>query len=149
MSIHPPVAAAPNTVEPATTTTPRRILRFTRHFLVMLAAMYLGMLALGPVYVWAARSAGYTDPWTQLPALSAMVMAFTMTVPMAAWMRWHGHGWRPVGEMTAAMFVPAGLAAVMYLAGAASAEAVMGIGHMAMIPAMLAVMLYRYREYAT
>ena len=152
MSVHAP-ATAPieNTTEPvtvATATPSRRVLRFARHFLVMLAAMYLGMLALNPVYDWAAGAAGYADPWTQLPVLSAMVMAVNMTVPMAVWMRWHGHGWRPVGEMAAAMFVPAGLAALLYLAGAASAQAVMGIGHIAMVPAMLAVMLYRYRQYA-
>ncbi len=127
---------------------PRHVLRFIGHFLVMLAAMYLGMLTLNPIYDWIAGRAGYPDPWTQLPVLSSMVMAGNMTVPMVAWMRYHRHGWRPVAEMAAAMFVPAGLAAALYVAGAASAEAVMGIGHVGMIPAMLGVMLFRYREYS-
>ncbi len=148
----PPASTAPigNNIETAVVgaAASPRVMRFLRHFLVMLVAMYGGMLALNPVYDWAAGRTGYADPWTQLPVLSAMVMAFNMTVPMAIWMRWHRHGWRPVGEMAGAMFAPAVLSALLYLAGAVSAEAVMGIGHIGMFLAMLGAMLYRYRAYA-
>jgi hypothetical protein len=35
-------------------------------------------------------------------------MAFSMTVPMAGWMLFRGHGWRNSAEMSAAMLLPAG-----------------------------------------
>ena len=33
-------------------------------------------------------------------------MAFTMTVPMVAWMRYRGHSWQPTLEMAASMVIP-------------------------------------------
>ncbi len=130
--------------EPST----RHWLRFLRHFTIMIVAMYVGMLTLTPVYAWISGRLGYPQPEIQLPVLSAIVMAVTMTAPMIGWMRYHRHGWRSVLEMAAAMVIPAVLAAALHLVGAVSAETVMSIGHLGMIPAMLAVMLYRYRQYA-
>jgi hypothetical protein len=49
--------------------------------------------------------------------------------------------------MAAAMAAPSLAAVGLYLAGAISAHSVAGIGHAAMIPAMLAAMLYRRRDY--
>ena len=132
-----------------TSPTTHRWLRFLRHFAVMIVAMYVGMLALNPVYTWISGRLGYQRPEIQLPVISSIIMAINMTVPMILWMRYHRHGWRSVLEMAAAMFIPAVLAAALHLAGAVSAETVMSIGHLGMIPAMLAVMFYRYREYAT
>jgi sorbitol-specific phosphotransferase system component IIC len=57
----------------------------------MVAAMYVGMLALDPVYSATAGGLGYENPWTQLPVMSSFVMAFNMTLPMALWMRHHHH----------------------------------------------------------
>lgn len=128
--------------------TTHRRLRFLRHFAVMIVAMYVGMLALNPVYTWISGRLGYQQPEIQLPVLSSIIMALNMTVPMVLWMRYHRHSWRSVLEMAVAMFLPAVLAAVLHLAGVVSAGTVMSIGHLGMIPAMLAVMLYRYREYA-
>jgi hypothetical protein len=51
--------------------------------------------------------------------------------------------------MAAAMFLPAIAAAGLYVAGAVSAGSVMSISHVAMIPAMLVAMLYRYPDYTT
>ncbi len=105
----------------------RHWLRFLRHFAIMIVAMYVGMLALTPVYTWISGRLGYPQPEIQLPVLSAIVMAATMTAPMIGWMRYHGHGWRSVLEMAAAMFIPALLAAVLYLVGAATAQTVTNI----------------------
>ena len=137
--------AASNT---ATTSRGRRWLRFTRHFLVMVAAMYVGMLTLYPAYDFLAGRLGHADPFSELPVLSGLVMAFAMTAPMVALMAYSRHGWRPVTEMAAAMVVPTLGATVLYLAGTIPAGAVMSVGHLTMIPAMLAVMLLRFDHYA-
>jgi hypothetical protein len=83
------------------------------------------------------------------PALVFLGMAFTMTVPMVAWMRYRGHGWRPCWEMAASMFVPT--FGVIALLGASIVEgfgALMTIEHVAMLPSMLVAMLLRPEEYA-
>lgn len=126
----------------------RRWGRFVRHFVVMLTAMYAGMLILYPVYVFVAGRLGHPDPTPALPVPSAGAMALAMTLPMAAWMRYHRHAWRPVAEMGAAMVVPTLVATLLHLAGTIPGQAVMGVAHVAMIPAMLAVMLLRFDEYA-
>jgi len=144
-----PTAAASHT---ATTSAPasrgRRWLRFTRHFLVMLAAMYVGMLTLYPAYGFVAGRLGYADPTSQLPFLSGLVMAFAMIAPMVALMAYHRHGWRPIIEMTAAMVIPTFGATLLHLAEIIPGGAVMSIGHLTMIPAMLSVMLLRFDHYA-
>jgi hypothetical protein len=76
------------------------------------------------------------------------VMAFAMTVPMVAWMRYRGHGWTPAAEMSAAMFVPSFAAIGLLWAGSVTdGHALLMIQHVAMFPAMLAVMLLRLDEY--
>jgi hypothetical protein len=75
-------------------------------------------------------------------------MAFTMTVPMVAWMRYRGHSWARGWEMAAAMFAPSVAAIVLLWAGAVEdSDALLMIQHIAMLPAMLAVMLLRVGEY--
>ena len=140
---------APTTTTKPPTTLRRRWLRFTKHFLLMLAAMYLGMLTLYPAYSFLAGRAGYNDPTSDLPILSALVMAFAMTAPMTALMLHHRHGWRPITEMAAAMVVPTLAATLLQVAEAIPAGAVMSVGHLTMIPAMLAVMLLRFDHYAS
>jgi hypothetical protein len=140
------------TASTATTSEPtsrgRRWLRFARHFLVMLVAMYVGMLTLYPAYGFLTGRLGYPDPTSELPVLSGLVMAFAMTVPMVALMAYHRHGWRPVVEMAAAMVIPTLGATLLQLAGIIPAAAVMSVGHLTMIPAMFAVMLLRFDHYA-
>ncbi|MEV4165925.1 hypothetical protein [Nonomuraea dietziae] len=121
-------------------------LRFAWHFGEMLVAMILGMVLLGPV--WDALTS-----WLGLAALFArtdvavMVMAADMTVAMTIWMRYRGHSWAPVAEMGAAMFVPFLLLLPPHWLGALSGEVVMIAGHVLMLPAMLAAMLWRRDEY--
>ena len=81
------------------------------------------------------------------PSATLIVVAISMTVPMVAWMRHRGHGWRSCGEMAAAMVIPAipFLCLVWFnitespLCGAYCAVSV---------AAMLALMLYRRSEYS-
>jgi hypothetical protein len=117
--------------------------RFLRHFLEMTAAMVAGMLLLSPV--WSAATAGLA--LFDRPDVDALVMATNMTIGMTVWMRHRGHGWAPVAEMGAAMFVPFPLLAGPYWAGMLSADGLMMGGHLLMAPAMVAAMLLRREEY--
>jgi len=127
-----------------------RAIHFVRHYLEMVAAMFVGMFALGVPLAGALALVGVdVSAWdTDAPALLLLGMAFTMAVPMAAWMRYRGHDWAPVREMTAAMFVPSLAAIALLWAGTTDdGGALMMIQHVGMFPAMLAVMLLRLDEY--
>ena len=75
-------------------------------------------------------------------------MAFSMTVPMVAWMRYRGHGWAPAADMTAAMFLPSFAAIALLWTGLVeNTDTLMLIQHVVMFPAMLVAMLLRLDEY--
>jgi hypothetical protein len=123
---------------------------FVRHYVEMVVAMFLGMAVLGVPAGWALSAMG--SSWSALnddaPALMFLGMATTMTVPMVAWMRYRGHGWRANTEMSASMFVPT--FAVIGLLGAGVLTDIgilLIIEHVAMLLAMLAAMLLRPEEY--
>ena len=114
--------------------------RFVMHYVEMLLAMFAGMLVL-----WMPLVALGRPDATELELLG---MAFTMTVPMVAWMRYRGHGWAPAAEMTAAMFLPTFAAIGLLWAGLVEdGHTPMMIQHVAMFPAMLVAMLLRRSEY--
>ena len=114
--------------------------RFVMHYVEMLLAMFAGMLVL-----WMPLAALGRPEATEIELLG---MAFTMTVPMVAWMRYRGHGWAPAAEMTAAMFIPTFAAIGLLWAGLVEdGHAPMMIQHVAMFPAMLVAMLLRRSEY--
>src|SRR5690349_1974172 len=81
---------------------------FIRHYVEMVVAMLLGMAILGIPAGWALEAMGSSmdELHVDAPALMLLGMATTMTVPMVAWMRYRGHGWRPNAEMAASMFIP-------------------------------------------
>jgi hypothetical protein len=120
---------------------------FIRHYAEMVAAMFAGMIVLGLPGEAALVAAGSStsELRASAPALVLLGMAVTMTVPMVAWMRYRGHGWRPSMEMAASMFLPT--FAAIALLGAVSFETAMGLEHVAMFPSMLAAMLLRVDEY--
>lgn len=111
--------------------------RFWIHFAQMLVAMLAGMVLLGMLWPHFASVEGMS-----------LVMATNMTIGMTAWMAWRRHGWRPIGEMALAMYVPFVVLFPPHWAGLLSADAVLGLGHVLMLPAMLAAMLLRPAEYA-
>jgi hypothetical protein len=74
-------------------------------------------------------------------------MAIDMSIGMAAWMRYRGHGWAGTLEMCAAMFVPIVLLPLVW-AGLMGAMAFMMTAHVVMPIAMLVVLLRRRHEYA-
>jgi hypothetical protein len=124
---------------------------FVRHYAEMVGAMFLGMLVLGVPGEAALRAIGSSS--SQLsddaPALALLGMAVIMTVPMVAWMRHRGHGWRPNAEMAASMFLPT-FAIMALMAGGVISDfmTLMGLEHVVMLPSMLVAMLLRRAEYS-
>jgi hypothetical protein len=128
----------------------RSTLRFARHYLEMVIAMFAGMIVLGlPVEVLL-RAVGTSANALEDSAPAAMMaeMAIIMTIPMIAWMRHHGHAWRPCNEMAASMVLPTIAAMVLMWTGAIGFGTAMVLEHAIMLPAMLAAMLLRFDEYA-
>jgi hypothetical protein len=130
--------------------TKTKTLNFIRHYVEMVIAMVLGMLVLGGAGAALLGAIGIdVGNWQDdAPELLLLAMAFTMTAPMVAWMRYRGHGWAPAYEMAGAMFAPTFAAIALLWAGAlADTHAALMIQHIAMFPAMLVVMLPRLGEY--
>ena len=114
-----------------------------RHYVEMVVAMLAGMLVLGGL-----RAAiGLTTPFEDHPGTAYLLMAVDMSIGMAVWMRYRGHGWASTLEMCAAMFVPLALVPLVW-AGTMGAMTFMGVAHVVMLVAMLAVLLRRRHEYA-
>jgi hypothetical protein len=122
---------------------------FIRHYIEMVVAMFLGMVVLGAPAGWALGAAG--SSWSELntdaPALMLLGMAVTMTVPMVAWMRYRGHGWRANTEMAASMVLPTLAAIGVLAAGLVSIDTLLVGEHIVMLLGMLAAMLLRPDEY--
>ncbi len=130
--------------------TTHKTLHFIRHYVEMLIAMALGMFVLGGAFAVLLGAVGIdVGDWREdAPELLLLGMAFTMSAPMVAWMRYRGHGWAPASEMTASMVVPSVAAIALLWAGAVEdTHALLMIQHVAMFPAMLAAMLLRVGEY--
>jgi hypothetical protein len=124
---------------------------FFKHYLEMVIAMFAGMFLLGAPLALLLGAAGVDVGALQedAPELALLGMAFTMTVPMVAWMRYRGHGWAPSWEMAASMFVPTFAAIALYRGGVISdSHGLMMLQHVAMFPAMLVAMLLRRGEYS-
>lgn len=131
-------------------TTHRSAWRFTRHYLEMVVAMFAGMLVLGVPLEGVLRLFGTSSGEIErsAPAVMLLEMAIIMTVPMVAWMRHHGHAWRPCHEMAASMFLPTLAAMLLLWTGAVGFTMAMALEHTIMLPAMLVAMLLRVDEYA-
>ena len=115
---------------------------FIRHYFEMLIAMFVGMGVLAGVPAAAGLELDAVEP-------ALLWMAFTMSVPMVAWMRYRGHGWAPSWEMTASMFIPSFAAIALLWTGVAEEHGtLMAIQHAGMLPAMLVAMLLRRDEYS-
>jgi hypothetical protein len=114
------------------------LVRFVGHYLEMVVAMVVGMVALAPLW---------PEAWLSRGDLHAVAMAVDMTAAMAAWMLVRRHTWPRIVEMSAAMVVPFAVLLVPYWLGALSAGALMIAAHVVMFPLMLAAMIWRRADY--
>ena len=84
----------------------RHLPTFWRHFLEMLAAMAVGMIATGAIFLSAVGLKTWDQVTLQYPTQALLAMAAGMTIPMVAWMLFRGMGRRNSAEMAAAMVLP-------------------------------------------
>jgi hypothetical protein len=123
---------------------------FARHYVEMVIVMFAGMAVLGLPAGWAMTAMGTSWDELQSDAPAAMfgLMAMTMIVPMVAWMRFRGHGWRANGEMSLSMVLPTlGAIALLSADVAEDVGALLVAEHGVMLLAMLGAMLLRPSEY--
>jgi hypothetical protein len=120
---------------------------FWRHFLEMFAAMWVGMVAGVAVYLAVTGFPSYRQALLHQPVEALLVMAVSMTLPMAGWMLFRGHGWRNTAEMSGAMLVPA--VPFVFLAGLHVTRGVSSCVYMMLsVLAMLGLMFYRRDVYS-
>jgi hypothetical protein len=84
----------------------RHLSPFWRHFLEMLAAMAVGMLATGAIFVSVTGLKTWDEVTVQYPNQVLLAMAAGMSIPMVVWMLVRGMGRRSAAEMAAAMVLP-------------------------------------------
>jgi hypothetical protein len=134
-------------VTPAEKEGKQRISPFWRHFLQMLAAMVVGMIATGAIFIAIVGLKTWDEVTIQYPTQSLVAMAAGMTVPMAAWMVYRGMGWRNASEMAAVMVVPViPFLCLVWFDVTQSAQC--GAYCALTVVAMLALMGYRRSEYS-
>jgi flagellar biosynthetic protein FliP len=123
----------------------RRVVHFLRHLGEMTLVMLLGMAAL----YWPFEQAFAAVPGGILKEehVELLAMALSMAAPMAAWMRYRGHGWPATAEMSAAMILPAIALLATARLDLISGDAASSLQHALMLPSMVAAMLWRRREY--
>ena len=121
-------------------------LPFIRHYFEMVLAMAIGMVALHPLAMFAFQAAGAAQLLDNTEVMT-LVMATDMAIAMGAWMAYRRHGWRDIAEMSAAMYLPFIIFFPAALTGLMTGGAMMVGGHVLMLAAMLAVMLWRRDHY--
>jgi len=72
---------------------------FVWHFMQMCMACCIGGVTLSVLFFGGAALIGYPNLVQRFPELSTLVVAFNVSLPMAAWMHFRGHEWRPTLEM--------------------------------------------------
>ena len=117
-----------------------------RHYVEMLITMVIGMMALHPVWHFGLEAIGASQVMNHATVM-ALVMATDMSLGMGAWMRYRGHSCGSIAEMSAVMYLPFAVFLPAVWAGAMSGAAMLGAGHIVMLPTMLGLMLWRRDEY--
>jgi hypothetical protein len=126
----------------------RPIGRFALHVAEMCLVMCGGGIILSVAFFEGAVALGYDDLPTTAPALSVLVIAINLSVPMAVWMRYRGMGWRPTLEMTIPTKATGLLLIAAYWLDLLAADRLIEIETGLACPVMLAVMLLRFPLYS-
>jgi hypothetical protein len=124
--------------------------RFVMHYVEMCMVMCLGAITLSVLFFGAAALLGYSDLPQRAPALTVLIIAINLSLPMAIWMRFRGMAWRPTLEMSGSTMVAGLLLIAGYRLGIIAQSSLMELqtGILA-CPLMLAVMLVRFPLYST
>jgi hypothetical protein len=125
-----------------------RVGHFVLHYFEMCLPMCLGFVVGDLVYFWVAGLFGYSEPFSELPVLSVLVVTFSMTAPMTAWMLFRAMPRRAIGEMSATMPVLAGVLLGFGWLGLVPMGDLALLEHGLMMPVMLVPMLFRLDLYA-
>jgi hypothetical protein len=113
----------------------------------MLAAMAVGMIATGAIFLSFVGLKTWGEVTTQYPTQALLAMAAGMTIPMVAWMLYRGMGRRSSYEMAAAMVVPViPFLCLVWFNVTNSAQC--GAYCLLTVFAMLSLMRYRRAEYS-
>jgi len=126
----------------------KQIGRFALHFAEMCAPMCIGFAVGDLLYFWLASLTGYSEPFSELPYVSVLVVTVSMTAPMTAWMLYRGMPHRAIAEMSAVMPVVAIVLVGLSLLGALPKDGLALLEHGLMMPAMLIPMLLRLDIYS-
>lgn len=119
---------------------------FWRHFAEMIVAMAVGMFVGVAIFLTAIRMT-FDEALVRHPIAILIVVAVSMTLPMVAWMRHRGHGWRSSSEIAAAMVIP--VIPFLCLVWFNVTKSALCGGYCALsVAAMLGLILYRRSEYA-
>jgi hypothetical protein len=113
----------------------------------MVLAMAGGMMIVGSLLGAGIDLAG-GDYSTLGPEASALLMALSMSVGMTLWMRHRRHRWPMILEMDGAMFASFAAVLPFLWVDVLSEDAMYVLGHVLMLPVMLAIMLRRRHEHA-
>ena len=122
--------------------------RFVLHYFEMCIPMCIGFAVGDLIYFSIAGFFGYSEPFTELPALSVLVVTLAMTAPMTAWMLYRGMPRGATWEMSATMPI---LALVLLMLGGIGVVPMGDLAllmHGLMMPVMLVPMALRPGLYA-
>lgn len=120
---------------------------FWRHFLEMLGAMVVGMIATVAIFLSIVGLKTWDEVTTQYPTQALLAMAVGMTVPMVAWMVHRGMGWNNSVEMAGAMVLPV-IPFLCFVWFGITDSAQCGLYCALTVVAMLALMRFRRSEYS-
>jgi hypothetical protein len=126
----------------------QQIAHFALHFAEMCAPMCVGFAVGDVLYFWLASLAGHSEPFSELPYLSVLVVTVSMTAPMTAWMLYRGMPHRAIAEMSAALPIVAIVLVGLGWLGALPTDGLAVLEHGLMMPAMLIAMLLRLDLYS-
>jgi flagellar biosynthetic protein FliP len=123
-----------------------RLSPFGRHFLEMLGAMVVGMIAAGAIFVSVVGVKSWDEVTIPYPTQALLAMAVGMTLPMVLWMRHRGMSWRNSAEMAPLMVLPV-IPFLCLVWFGITQSAWCGPYCVSTIVAMYALMRYRRAEY--
>ena len=125
----------------------KQIGHFALHFAEMCVPMCIGFAVGDVLYFWLAGLAGYSEPFSELPYLSVLIVTVSMTAPMMAWMLYRGMPRRAIAEMSAVMPIVAIVLVGLSWLGLLPKDGLALLEHGLMMPAMLIPMLMRLDLY--